>query len=646
MHDPVTRFLLLVLVVTAVGFFPAAVSYARREPEVRARWWPAGLRLASLGLLLLLLVNPGLPGEDPVTRTAGEIRHWVVVEVHPVMVARSSEAAASLGEVTWEDIRARYGSADGTSFPPGTGTLAVFGDGPERLRRLDAGDVDPLRPGSPTPRPPPGEPLPPDPGEAGTGPSPEALARVLLRLAEAGADSITLVSPLRGPLEPLEEAIRELASLPVPVPVRLHRTADNLRNAGVVDLEVPASLRPGDPLEGAVVLSGEGGVGPGDSVRVEVRVGERAAFEAWVPLPEVGDRVRVPFRVTVPGPEGWDATEFVDVIATVALPGDAYGLDDEMRRRIRRGEPAGGILLLSVRPDGEPRSLLPLLERATGLEGEGWILAGPSRFVALGQGGEGLRLATAGDLVHEIPRARLLVVQGDAEDLPPDWIPALRAHPRRILLASSGSAGRGEWSVDPAVPLSPLSGHLSGVLPPGAAARLPPLGLPVQGWMAAIPEATAMDSRVALQLRDPGGQLRPGVVLGEASGVREARVPATGLWRWAGREGAGGSFYRSLWGGVAAWILSPDVRASPGLPGSPGGPLAPVVGEGGEPGAMSRVPAPPGELADREGEEEAAAPREEGPFRARPLRTHPLPWLLLVGLLGAEWILRRRMGLR
>ena len=649
-----TRLLLLVLLVTAVGFIPAAVSYARREPEIRARWIPAALRLGSLALLLLLLVNPGLPGEDPAARGRDEVRHWVVVEVHPVLGARSGsgETDRSLGQVAWDGIRARHASSDASSFLPGTGAVAVFGDGPEELRRLDVGARDPLRLDASTPGAPP------------EGPSAEAVARVLLRLAEAGADSLTLVTPLRGPLEPLEAAIQTLAALSAPVPVRVYPVGTDLRNAGVAALELPSSVPPGEPLEGAVVVAGEhgrrpgdagpgepvsGGAVPDDSLRVEVQLGTRMVFEARIPLPAPGERVRVPFRVpaedlapgSVPDPAPPGGADLLEVVASVELAGDAYGVDDQMRRQVRRGGATGGILLLSLRPDGEPRVLLPLLERATGLEGEGWIRAGPTRFVALGQGSEGLRLATSAELAEEIPRARLLVVQGEGGDVPPDWVPALRAHPRRILLASSGSAGEEGWGVDPVIPLSPLSGFLAGVLAPGASARLPPLGWMADGGAATIPDAAPMEDRVALQLRKPGGDVRPGVVLGQAPGIQEARVGATGLWRWAGREGTGGSFYRSLWGGIAAWVLSPGDPVAGGAGGTV------TAGTGAAARAPSRVPAPPGELGAGPMQETVAGPRgDDHQPRERPLRTHPLPWLLLAGLLATEWILRRRIGLR
>jgi hypothetical protein len=42
--------------------------------------------------------------------------------------------------------------------------------------------------------------------------------------------------------------------------------------------------------------------------------------------------------------------------------------------------------------------------------------------------------------------------------------------------------------------------------------------------------------------------------------------------------------------------------------------------------------------------DEAAGARPEA--AGRRLRTHPLPWLLILGLLSAEWIFRRRRGLR
>jgi hypothetical protein len=613
MDDAVTRVLLLVLLVTAAGFIPAAVSYARREPPLAGRGVPAGLRLASLALVLLLLVNPAIPGTDPVLAPVGAVGHWIVVEQHPVLGARAAEGEGTVGDSLRTVIQARVEGAE----PPGSvALLEVAAPGAEGAPE---GVLEP--------------------------PPAETLAGTLLRLAEAGADSLEVHTPLRGALEPLEAAIRTLSELPRPVPVRIHPVATGLRNAGIAALELPDALPPDEALEGTVVVGGEGASPEGDSARVRVRVGEAGtlALDRWIRLPAVGERARIPFTADLPG------TADLEVVAEIELAGDAYAADDRMRRVLSRDPGAGGILLLSFVPDGEPRVLLPLLERATGLEGRGWLRVGEDRFVALGGPGEPLRFAAAGELGREIPRARFVLIQGSGGTrgegaLPPAWTAALEAHPRRVLLVGAATvddvtaAGAG-WSVDPGLPASPLSGYLSGILGPGSARGLPPLGRPAAP---VTPGTSGPAGVVALRVREPGGSTLPAVILSEGATGREVQVLVPGLWRWALREGEGERFYRGLWGGVAAWVLAPpapgarpDAR-SDARPGD----LDPVA-----PGSL--LPAPPGELEGVAGAGADAGPRagRRGDPR-RPLRTHPLPWLLLVGLLSAEWLLRRRIGLR
>jgi len=615
MDDAVTRVLLLVLLVTAAGFIPAAVSYARREPSLAGRGVPAGLRFASLAVMLLLLVNPAIPGTDPVLGPTGTVGHWIVMEEHPVLGARAADGEGTVGDSLRAVIRARV---EGAEPPGGVALLEVAAPGPEGALE---GALEGLRA--------------------------EALAGTVLRLAEAGADSLEVYTPLRGPLEPLEAAIRTLSELPRPVPVRVHPVATGLRNAGVAALELPDALPPDEALEGAVVVGGEVAGAEGDSVRVRVRVGEAGALalDRWIRLPAPGERTRIPFSAELPG------TADLEVVAEVELAGDAFAADDRMRRVLSRDPVAGGILLLSLVPDGEPRVLLPLLERATGLEGRGWLRVGEDRFVALGGPGEPLRVAAARDLGVEIPRARLVVIQGAGgtrgmEALPSAWAAAMEAHPRRVLLAggtpdealdgagpgvAGGAAAGAGWSVDPDLPASPLSGYLSGILEPGSARRLPPLGRPAA---AGTPDPASPGGAVALRVREPGGATLPAVILSERGVGREARVLVAGLWRWGLREGEGERFYRGLWGGLAAWVLEPP--ASGARPGDL---------DTGMPGSM--LPSPPGELEGVAGTGAEAGPRAGRRGEPeRPLRTHPLPWLLLVGLLSAEWLLRRRIGLR
>jgi len=192
------------------------------------------------------------------------------------------------------------------------------------------------------------------------------------------------------------------------------------------------------------------------------------------------------------------------------------------------------------------------------------------------------------------------------------------------------------------------------------------------------------------------------MVLDEGAGGRRAVVLASGLWRWHARDGAPRDTYRRLLSAVAGWLLSGGeggtaAEVRPELWVAPAGPpLAwrvpdltadtvrlEVVAEDGstvadttfaEGGRVTTPPLPAGtyryrasgaggamgegrfDVDDRSEEmlpvpgapEEPAAP-SAAPRRAgagTPLRATPFPYLFLLLLLSAEWVARRRAGLR
>ena len=183
---------------------------------------------------------------------------------------------------------------------------------------------------------------------------------------------------------------------------------------------------------------------------------------------------------------------------------------------------------------------------------------------------------------------------------------------------------------------------------------------------------------------------------------------ASGFWRWAFREGPDRQVYRRLWAGVAGWLLAstpveegaslrPDKRVwsateewtwrAPGMIGdtvalrlvtdgsvamdttlvvdaigevrTPGLPVAEYTyqathGTSGDDIGSGRVKSerhslellrqPTALASGRQVDREGAPVRARRP--GRPLRTHPLPYLLIMALLCAEWIGRRQWGLR
>ena len=686
--DVLTPFLVF-LGAGAVAF--SALLYVRREPAVRGRLVLLGLRVLALATVVLLLLDVSLPGDEPEGSGEGE-GPWVLVD--PDLSLSIPDGS---GGTLWDRVvaEAALRASEGAR-------LAIALPGSGGLEGIEADALD-----TRAPRHPPGD-----------------VAEAVLRLGEAGADSVALFTSLRWTLQALEALDAES-----PVPVRVQRFGDPVRNFGVAELELPARARAGEEIAGRVRVFAEG-TEPGDSVQVEVRANGALLQTLTLPLPTAGVETSAPLLL----PPAAD-TGLVRYTARGRLDADVFPDDDLRARWVSVGTEDGGIVLVSLTPDFEPRALLPVLEAVTGMPGEGYLGLADGRFMPLVSGPDGARPIEADIVRARVPEAELLVVHG-AGAAGPEWLDeAVRSHPRVLHLSHgpdgnglSGLAGSqvlpGEWVVFPEVPPSPISPFLAGI----ALAGLPPLS-DLRSFAAS---AEAAPITVALSARTEGrGDPVPVIVLLEADAGRRAVALADGFSRWAARDGEPRRAYRSLWGGVAQWLLSgarsadaevrpreilqargepvrwdlpaPDSEASPGeelevslVSLSDGGdgpwaaasdsatggvtpmgypaPLAPD-----QSGLAATPPPEPGiyrfEVSARATGEplvtgvlevERWAPSlrlppldppadllglaPDGGVRAsdggRPLRTHPLPFLFLLLVLCAEWMGRRRLGLR
>lgn len=638
---PLTTLLLVVLLVAWTGW-----SYLRRELPVRRRGVLFALRAATLALLAVLLTRPeiGLPESD------GEAR-WTLVDASTSMTfaAGSDEAPAARAERRLADL----GEA---------AAVRTFGEGA--------------------------------PEDGGT----SRLAPALRRAAEGGARRVRVLTDLRLADGPLALAEAERLGLAVEV----EDAGGPLASAGIERLVAPATARAGEevaveatvfataPLQGeaaVVTLRRTGADGVEETVGVDT-----------VSLPAPGGGVALRTAVSLPdeaGPVVWSAT--------VATPGDVVGADDR-RHALTRVDPTAGIVaLVSLRPDWEPRWLLPVLSDATGLPTRGWLRVGTDTFLSMGDGG----LLSADSLARIADRARVLVLHGVGAE-PPAWVEAVLESSPRLLVFPTGAGGAravgmsdagtlsGEWYPEPG------GGGVFGALLAGIdLALLPPL-TEVIGPGDGSPGAGGFAP--ALVVVRPGGAQAPALVVHEEAGERRvAVVAATGFWRWASRGGDPAEAHRRLFSGVAGWLLAleeagTDRAVGPDRSVVPAGgnvrwSLPPgervtlriegvdgvtrldtlEVGDGGD----MPLPAPPAgvsrwevrTLAGTEGPwagvlvseawtDELRWPRDTlvlagtpGAAGATagvvtPLRTSPWPWLVAIFLLCLEWILRRRWGLR
>jgi len=645
----------------AVAF--ALWVYGRREPPVRGRWLLAGLRAAALVLLVLLLWNPRLP--------LGGSRASVATPRVLLDASLSMEAEAGEEGSTWERAVERALDESGEG-----GRVLLFGEGVRSVR------ADSLRLLEPSDR-------------------ESRLTPAVQRAAELGAARVRVLTDRR--IADPADLTRFVAR--TGIELSFEEDGEPLRNAGLGELVLPLRVATGDTVTVEVLLHGQGGV-PGDSLDLSLEVEGSVRLTRRVPLPR-GDRpVRHRLSAPVAGESGIRRVEVRARLSGDAFPRDdrraAYlevgagtgrlllvSLDPDWEPRYLlpvleqvTGLEARGFLRI-----GDDRWLpMGRREERTGPRVTSAVrsdASGAELLVVHGVGGDAP--AWIRDALRAAPRTVLL---------PRD--------PGGAALAEVRAAGPlpGEWYAVTDLPASPLAGELSGV----SFDDLPPLTgvLPVSS-----PGGGAVPLHLR---RGGRGPVEAALLLRADGDGRTAVTLASGFWRWGAREGAPREAYRRLWGGVAGWLLASrgergDVAAEPrarvlpqgravgwrvrGLEsdtlrieireGSEGAPLVLDTLIDLRGAAPIQTPAlPPGTYAYRatgddpaldargvleitaysddllrpllEPDELSGAGGAEGQRRRRsggtPLRSGAAPYLLLLGLLCAEWIGRRRTGLR
>lgn len=641
--------LLLFLVLGAASVAFAAWVYRRRELPVPGRWIPATLRALALLLALLLLLDPRLPGAE-----GGDVR-WVLVD------NSISMSAGPPGAVPWDSARvlAEGLRAEGARLL-GFGHALVEAAGDSALA-APPGDLRSL------------------------------LVPGLERAAELGAREVVVLSDLR-----LEDPVEVRGALDrLGLSARFVPLGGEVRNAGVNELALPADPRRDEPVEGHVTVFASG-ASAADSLVVEVREEGRLVWSARAPAPTAGRLVRLP--LTLPPPAAAPGGGEVRYEARVVLEGDAFGDDDRMVAYALVDAREGALVAVSFSPDWELRHLLPTLALATGLPARGFVRAGEG-FLPTGSGGGGPPLGQQ-EVAARAEGARIVVLHGLGAGAPA-WARRIAADAPRVLIFANdpdgaraagigaGGAQAGEWYVGREPPASAIAAELAGLAYP----VLPPLGELLR-WGGGDGASAPLDAR----LRGAGAPEAALLLRERADGGRVAVAMASGWWRWALRPGPAEEAYRRVWSAVAGWLLASDAGSAGQVrpvarvieEGAPvewtGGGVGPlgitVTGDGrvvmdttlaGPAQGLRAPPLPEGTyryvvragsdsvsgrfdvlsasaelwlrravLPDSDGS--AARARDEGP--GRPLRTYAAPWLILIGLLCGEWVMRRRRGLR
>ncbi|HEX6937781.1 MAG TPA: VWA domain-containing protein [Longimicrobiales bacterium] len=491
--------------------------YRRREAPGRGRVVLAGLRWSSLVVLLLLLFDPQLP-------VAG-----LAVMRERTQILLDASLSMTL-PVSPGDTTSRWQAATRDAARlAGRAPVLLFG---ARARRVAADSLGALEPTATSSR----------------------LLPALQAASEAGMRRVVVLTD--GGIDDAAEVRRMLPQLGLDVEVR-PVTDGAVANRAVAEVDAPAWAEAGEPVR---IRAGIAAAGPvGDSVTVELRQGGRVLATARAPSPARGRVAEAVLEFEPEAPEGGGLVRY-----DVALAGSDAAPDDDVRSvYVQVGERPAGITLVSLRPDWEPRFLLPVLDQSLGLPIRGYLRAADGRYIELGAGEDAGRQADEAAVRRAVADADLVVLHGLGQDAPA-WAQQAARNARRLLIFPAGDASvpalpvtlppatAGEWYATDDVPASPVAPLLASM----STAGLPPLtGLrPIVGLDGVWAPLEAS--------RGGHGQGAPVVVAGEADGRRWAVATADGYWRWAFRGGEARQAYRRLWSALGGWLVEEEFAAA------------------------------------------------------------------------------------
>jgi hypothetical protein len=207
------------------------------------------------------------------------------------------------------------------------------------------------------------------------------LAAALRVSRAAGADSVVVITD--GELEDREESRREAERLGLQV--RELRTAPSMVRTTVRDVSAPARVSAGDTISFAIEISTQASgrqTSTGDSVTVSIEGPAGTADTVRVERPSPGHSRIEKLQILAPEVRGESAWHRFGVSLN---PGaDLLGAEQERAVWVEITRGRAGVVLVSIDPAGEPRQLLPVLERASRRGARAYLRIRPGRWVRAG----------------------------------------------------------------------------------------------------------------------------------------------------------------------------------------------------------------------------------------------------------------------
>ncbi len=324
-----------------------------------------------------------------------------------------------------------------------------------------------------------------------------------------------------------------LRALPAGSRVELFRDSARL-DAALVSLDAPAAAVAGDTIDLRVTL--RNGPIATSAGTLSIRIGDAPALS--VPLDALEPRAERTLPVRLPLPVA--ASSSLLALA-IMVPGDVEPRNDSLGVSLEIARAAGAVLV-STSPDLDARFLVPVLRGAVALPTRAYYRVAPGSWRQEGT----LAPVAESDVRRALRDAPLAILHGDT---------AFFGSPRTVTtgalaLLSPPRDTAEEW-YPVGAPVSPIAPALSGV----GWDSLPPLDV---GPLSSAGEWIGLDVARARRFD------RRGVIVGRAAGRRSVVVGASGFWRWRFRGGASADAYAALWGSIFDWLAAerPDTRAA------------------------------------------------------------------------------------
>lgn len=316
------------------------------------------------------------------------------------------------------------------------------------------------------------------------------------------------------------DALREL-----PAGSRLHVSpAPDRPDLAVRDVAAPRAIVSGDTVE--VQATMVAGAATRAIARATLLAGAREVASANVdPLPAAGE-ARVTLRGRIQMPEGPGVLRVV-----VHAAGDVEPRNDTVSVAVDVS-PAAGAVWVSTAPDYDSRYALAVLRGAVSIPTRGYLRVAPGAWRVDGS----LAPVSESAVRAAVRDAPLVVLHGDTA-----IFGAPRSLTRAPLALVVPATSNEEWYVSSA-PASPIAPALADV----AWDSLPPI---TTGGAAPQGEWVGVGAR-----RARTGPARAIVTGSETDGQRVVTVVGSGLWRWRFRGGTAGDAFTSLWGSVFDWL--------------------------------------------------------------------------------------------